>query len=80
MRHKDLLHTVNNQLEIITSAAELVSLRDADPITQDLCSKIHAAVLDASTALSAHVKALISEAEVEQSSSPAPPKRRALST
>lgn len=82
MRHKDLLHTVNNQLEIITSAAELLNLRNSDRITQDLCSKIQSAVLNTSTALAHYIRERISEGQsLEQcngSSNPAAAKRAIL--
>jgi hypothetical protein len=61
MRHKDLLHTVNNQLEIITSAAEILKLRNSDGITQDLCSKIQSAVVNTSAALTPYSRERISE-------------------
>ena len=79
MRHKDLLHSVNNQLEIITSAAELFILRGADDTTRDLCSKIRLAALNTSAALSPHFRLLISDEETvkpfNHSSNPAPGKR-----
>jgi len=83
MRHRDLLHTVNNQLEIITSAAELLSLRDDEAVTTDLCSKIHEAVINASAALNAHFQSRIPEENAvdqrHQLSNPAAAER-ALST
>jgi hypothetical protein len=79
MRHKDLLHTVNNQLEIITSAAEILNLRNSDGITQDLCSKIHSAVVNTSAALTPYIGERIAEEQnIEQpdgSSNPAAAKR-----
>jgi two-component sensor histidine kinase len=82
MRHKDLLHTVNNQLEIITSAAELLNLRSSDRITQDLCSKIQSAVLNTPTALAHYIRGRMSEEqsieERDGSSNPAAAKRAIL--
>ena len=79
MRHQDLLHTVNNQLEIITSAADLLNQRNSDGTTQDLCSKIQSAVLNTSAALASYIRERISEEQsVEQrdgSSNPAAAKR-----
>ena len=67
MRHKDLLHTVNNQLEIITSAAAILDLRSSDGITQDLCLKIQSAVVNTSAALTAYFRELRSEEQsIEQ--------------
>jgi hypothetical protein len=63
MRHKDVLHTVNNQLEIITSAAELLSFGGPDASTRDLCTKIQSAVQATTAALSPHFKGLISREE-----------------
>jgi hypothetical protein len=82
MRHKDLLHTVNNQLEIIMSAAEILKLKNSDGITQDLCSKIQSAVANASAALTPYIRERMSEEQsVEQrdgSSNPAAAMRAIL--
>ena len=82
MRDTDLLHTVNNQLEIIMSSAEILNLRNSDDITQDLCSKIQSAVLNTSTALAHYIRERISEEQsLEQrngSSNPAAAKRAIL--
>jgi hypothetical protein len=61
MRHKNVLHTVNNQLENIASAAELLRLRDGDLATQDLCAKIRSAVVNTSAALNPYFSARILE-------------------
>jgi hypothetical protein len=82
MRDKDLLHTVNNQLEIIMSSAEILNLRNSDGITQDLCSTIQSAVLNTSAALAHYIRERISdEQSLEQrndSSNPAAAKRAIL--
>ena len=79
MRDKDLLHTVNNQLEIIMNPAEILNLRDSDGITQDVCSKIQSAVVNTSVALTPYISERISEEQsIEQrdgSFSPAAAKR-----
>ena len=67
MRDKDLLHTVNNQLEIIMNPAEILNLRDSDGITQDVCSKIQSAVVNTSVALTPYISERISEEQsIEQ--------------
>ena len=82
MRHKDLLHTVNNQFEIITSAAQLLNLRSTDPSTKNLCSQICSAALNTSAILTPYFMERISQedslARCEDSSNPAAAKRAAL--
>jgi hypothetical protein len=79
MRHKDLLHTVNNQLEVITSAAEVLNLRSHDASTQDLCAMILSAALNTSAALTPYVMERISEEEgTAKNGQPMNPAKRAV--
>lgn len=56
MGPKDLLHHINNQLEIIVSAAALVNLRSTDLQTGERCAEIRSAVFRASALLNAYFK------------------------
>ena len=48
---KELLHEVNNHLEIVVSASELLSLKYSDPSTKECCAQIQSAVLRTSKLL-----------------------------
>jgi nitrogen-specific signal transduction histidine kinase len=48
---KELLHEVNNQLEIAVGAAELLSQQYSDPSTKERCAQIQSAVLRTSKLL-----------------------------
>jgi nitrogen-specific signal transduction histidine kinase len=51
---KDLLHEVNNQLEIVVGAAELVSQKSSDTSVRNYCEQIQSAVLRTSKLLKMH--------------------------
>jgi nitrogen-specific signal transduction histidine kinase len=53
---KELLHEVNNQLEIVIGAAELLSRQYSDPSTKECCSQIQSAVFRTSKLLKMHFK------------------------
>jgi nitrogen-specific signal transduction histidine kinase len=54
---KELLHEVNNQLEIIVGAAELLSRQSSDPSIKSYCEQIQSAVFRASKLLKTHFQA-----------------------
>jgi nitrogen-specific signal transduction histidine kinase len=51
---KDLLHEVNNQLEIVVGAAELVSQKSSDTSVRNYCEQIQSAVFRMSKLLKMH--------------------------
>ena len=53
---KELLHEVDNQLEIVIGAAELLSRQSSDPSTKECCSQIQSAVFRTSKLLKTHFK------------------------
>jgi nitrogen-specific signal transduction histidine kinase len=53
---KELLHEINNQLEIVIGAAELLSRQSSDPSTKECCSQIQSAVFRTSKLLKMHFK------------------------
>jgi nitrogen-specific signal transduction histidine kinase len=53
---KELLHEVNNQLEIIVGAADLLSRQSSDPSTKECCAQIQSAVFRTSKLLKAYFK------------------------
>jgi nitrogen-specific signal transduction histidine kinase len=53
---KELLHEVNNQLEIVIGAAELLSRQYSDPSTNECCAQIQSAVFRTSKLLKTHFK------------------------
>jgi nitrogen-specific signal transduction histidine kinase len=53
---KELLHEVNNQLEIVVGAAELLSRQSSDPSTKECCAQIHSAVFRTAKLLKTHFK------------------------
>jgi nitrogen-specific signal transduction histidine kinase len=57
---KELLHEVNNQLEIVIGAAELLSRQYSDPSTKECCSQIQSAVFRTSKLLKMHFMEAIS--------------------
>jgi nitrogen-specific signal transduction histidine kinase len=57
---KDLLHEVNNQLEIIVGAAELLSRQSSDSSMKSYCEQIQSAVFRASKLLKTHFREPIS--------------------
>lgn len=54
VQSKELLHRVNNQLEIVMCAAELLSRQRSDPSTKECCEQIQSAVLRTSKLLKAY--------------------------
>jgi light-regulated signal transduction histidine kinase (bacteriophytochrome) len=48
---KELLHEVNNQLEIVVSAAELLSRQHSDPEISEFCAQIQTAAFKTSKIL-----------------------------
>lgn len=53
---KELLHEVNNQLEIVVGAAELLSRQSSDPSTKECCEQIQSAVFRTSKLLKTYFK------------------------
>jgi nitrogen-specific signal transduction histidine kinase len=51
---KDLLHEVNNQLEIVVDAAELLSQQSSDTSVRNYCEQIQSAVFRTSKLLKMH--------------------------
>jgi nitrogen-specific signal transduction histidine kinase len=51
---KDLLHEVNDQLEIVVGAAELLSQKSSDPSVTNYCEQIQSAVFRTSKLLKMH--------------------------
>jgi nitrogen-specific signal transduction histidine kinase len=56
---KELLHEVNNQLEIVMFAAELLSQHCLDPSTKERCEQIQSAVFRTSNLLKTYFKGAI---------------------
>ena len=71
MGPEDLLHEVNNQFEIVTSAAALLNLRNTDPHLKELASTVQTAIFNVSAILNAHFKDVI--ANQSSAASPAAP-------
>ena len=57
---EELLHDVNNQLEIVVGAAELLSRQYSDPSTKECCAQIQSAVFRTSKLLKTHFKEAVS--------------------
>lgn len=57
---KELLHEVNNQLEIVVDAAELLSRQSSDPSTKKCCEQIQSAVFKTSKLLKTHFQEAMS--------------------
>jgi hypothetical protein len=57
---KDLLHEVNNQLEIVVGAAKLLSQQSSDTFVRNYCEQIQSAVFTTSNFLKTHFKQPIS--------------------
>ncbi len=54
MQPEDVLHRVNNQLEIIASAAHLLQLRHPDSKIEEQCNQIRSAVFNMAATLKTH--------------------------
>jgi nitrogen-specific signal transduction histidine kinase len=53
---KELFHEVNNQLEIVVGAAELLSRQSSDTVVRNYCEQIQSAVFRTSNLLKTHFK------------------------
>jgi hypothetical protein len=51
MRPEDVLHHINNQLEIVVSAAQLLTRTSDREMTKECCAQIHSAAFTASAVL-----------------------------
>jgi hypothetical protein len=53
---KELLYEVNNQLEIVMAAAEVLSLQYSDSATKECCAQTQSSIVRTSKILKAHFK------------------------
>lgn len=65
MNAEDVLHDVNNQLEIVIGAARIISSQSEDKGSKERCFLIESAVYQISASLNSYFKALIA-AEMER--------------
>lgn len=74
MNAKDLLHDVNNELEIIIGAAKTMSYQTEDVSSRERCALIESAVYKISARLNSYFKTLIA-AEMDQGGNSHPQSR-----